>query len=484
MARFRFASVLTATLLLGSFGASSFVIAFGSRAQPPHPLRTVTHRTASVQPADNDARHAVTIAEKSAATGVADSASTPTAPANVPEVIAALAAWSQNAVPVAPAPTEPAYRAHLSDDKFLAGRLSLFDPATGRLIPGENVVVHFLRHGQIMSETKLGIGGVFQAAGLLPGVYSVIAVGDGGFAAFSVEVLPVVNPNQGAATAVRDVVGLQIDAALVPIQVVPLVLNVVQQGVPPFAAQLPAAAIPPVGPLVPFGRNVVPLVEPVAPLAVAGPRAPIKTPLIVRSPDGRVTGRALRLHPVSGLPMPVSGAKVLLIRNGMVAREATTDAAGLFALRDDGTSPFSVLIASVEGISVFSVGYTTREEMMPPTTPAPPPANPEAAPNAVEATGVSWSFRQEPQVPQLGTAPLEATLIPPEDLLLLQQLLPPPMPPIPPMIGAGLGGGFGGGGGGGGGGGLGLLGLAGLAGLAGLGGNDNNQPAPASPFIP
>lgn len=484
MARLRLASVLTATLLLGSFGASSFVIAFGSRAQPLHPLRTVTpHRTAIVQPAENDARQVITIAEEPVAAAVADSVSASTAPVNVPEVIAAFAAWSQDAVPVAPAPNEPAYRVHLSDDKYLAGRLSLFDPATGRLIPGENVVVHFLRHGQIMSETKLGIGGVFQAVGLLPGVYSVIAVGDGGFAAFSVEVLPVVNPDPGAVAGVRDAVGLQIDAALVPIQVVPLVLNVVQQSVPPFAAQLPAAPMP-VGPVVPFGRNVVPLVEPVAPWAVAGPRAPIKTPLIVRSPDGRVTGRALRLHPVSGLPMPVSGAKVALIRNGTVAREATTDAAGLFALQDDGTSPVSVLIASAEGVSVFSVGYTTREEIRPPTTPAPPPVTPEVAPNAVEATGVSWSSRQEPQLPRLGTAPLEATLIPPEDLLLLQQLLPPPLPPAPPMIGGGFGGGFGGGGGGGGGGGLGLLGLAGLAGLAGLGGNDNNQPAPASPFIP
>jgi hypothetical protein len=77
---------------------------------------------------------------------------------------------------------------HLRVDGNLFGRISLF-ASTGNLVPAK-ATIHFVQNGHEVFTTQSDERGNFQAVGLRPGVYSVIAMGADGFTAFSVLVLP------------------------------------------------------------------------------------------------------------------------------------------------------------------------------------------------------------------------------------------------------------------------------------------------------
>ncbi len=73
-------------------------------------------------------------------------------------------------------------------DGNLAGRVCTMD-ATGQRTPARARVA-LVRNGQIVGSTRSDETGHFQVPGIRPGVYSVIAVGNDGFGAFAVHVLP------------------------------------------------------------------------------------------------------------------------------------------------------------------------------------------------------------------------------------------------------------------------------------------------------
>lgn len=80
----------------------------------------------------------------------------------------------------------------VSADGNLPGELRVFDES-GNLVPAR-VRLFFLQQGEIVTQTRPDDQGNFQAVGLIPGVYSVVAAGPEGFGAFSVRVLPATEP--------------------------------------------------------------------------------------------------------------------------------------------------------------------------------------------------------------------------------------------------------------------------------------------------
>lgn len=73
-------------------------------------------------------------------------------------------------------------------DGNLPGNLRVFDNA-GNLVPAR-VTLFFVQNGQVVSQARANEQGDFQASGLQPGIYSLVAAGQSGFAAMGVRVLP------------------------------------------------------------------------------------------------------------------------------------------------------------------------------------------------------------------------------------------------------------------------------------------------------
>jgi hypothetical protein len=76
----------------------------------------------------------------------------------------------------------------LTTDGNVPGNLRVFDDA-GNLVPAR-VTLFFLQNGQVVSQSRANEQGDFQASGLQPGIYSLVAAGQSGFAAMGIRVLP------------------------------------------------------------------------------------------------------------------------------------------------------------------------------------------------------------------------------------------------------------------------------------------------------
>jgi len=118
--------------------------------------------------------------------------------------------------------------ARLASDGSITGRLSLVDPMSGDLMPVQNVVVNFVQSGSIVGQTRPEADGRFVVDGLSAGLYSVIANGPGGFAAFRIQVEPSEAGTRALprgtvtiqfvmlARAAPPPAGVQIDATVIP----------------------------------------------------------------------------------------------------------------------------------------------------------------------------------------------------------------------------------------------------------------------------
>lgn len=76
----------------------------------------------------------------------------------------------------------------LTSDGSIPGNLRVFDE-NGALVPAR-VKLFFLSEGQVIAQTLPNEQGDFQVSGLQPGIYSVVAAGQSGFAAMGVRILP------------------------------------------------------------------------------------------------------------------------------------------------------------------------------------------------------------------------------------------------------------------------------------------------------
>lgn len=378
------------------------------------------------------------------------------------------------AAPVAQVPAPEAiegsarnFRVRLNSAGQLIGQMNV---AAADAINGlPNLKVAVVQDGAIRAQATTNETGRFSISGLVPGVYTLVGSGAGGYVTYGLQVMPAVAgaaAAEGADDAIQDVVYQEVESAV----------------------EIDSLAVPPsdFGAVATLMRGYIPseLLSGNAPATSdsdsalgadnsvddAPKSSDIASKYAVTIRDGVVYGRMRRIHPRTGERLRIRRLNVFLVQNGDVVSQATVSDTGAFAFPNVEPGLHSFVAVGAEGMSAFAV-------------------------NAIDRTVASADVADELFMPVLfqagGGEDLSGTLGQPGDIAQQAQPLgvnggqqggpgvgPPPGPlaggPGGPggggFGGGGAGGGFGGGGAGGGlggGGGLGLL-AAGL-GAAALG---------------
>lgn len=305
-------SAMVAALIFGTLGMSGLVSAVSSPVPTDPSGETVPPNAAAVNREFAPADALLTT------TGADDPA------AEAPEIVV-----PARVVPV-PALTAPVpvpnqvvagsrgFGVRLSGDGLLPGRFSFVDSATGIQVAAKRLTISFLRDGKVLAQARPGVGGVFQASGLAPGVYSMIARGPDGFLATAIYVLPPLNGQDG---------GLQIDGALVPPENVPLVRKLIRERIFPT-------------------RRVV---------AESGEldRAnrvskPYRTPLLTIGLDGHLRGRLHYIDPKTEQRVLATECTAFLIRGSEIRASMDVNQNGIFdvdsVLSNLETGAYSLLV--------------------------------------------------------------------------------------------------------------------------------------------
>ncbi len=379
------------------------------------------------------------------------------------------------------------HRIRLSSDGLVPGKILVVDPQTNAVVPATDLTVMFAQNGEIKAQVEPGEGGVFQASGLGPGLYSVIASGASGFVAFGVELLPAAVahvPRDGVVQPVsffqEEQAALEIDALAVPPRDLEAVGQLVRSYVPAAGASVGGiddadvlSAAPPA-----VGQDGKPLSD--------RPTTSIKQHSVMLGENGSLSGRMRRLHPQTGKPMRMRRLNVFLVQGDQVAGQARVDSvSGEFKFTGIQPGDYSVVAAGPEGFAAFAVQIvsfdaatitqTPRELVMPVSFAQLPPG--EAA--ALAKLNQIVTVLVQNADTQLAAQQLQQAI----QQALQQSLANAANPPAPNAPGAPGGSGGGGlGGGPGGGGPLGtLLGLAAGGALGAAIADAANDDGPSSP---
>ncbi|HVJ86643.1 MAG TPA: hypothetical protein VM452_13420 [Caulifigura sp.] len=350
------------------------------------------------------------------------------------------------------------HRVQLSNGSVTGAIQSLSGGAIHNLT---DIRVSFFQNGSLVTQVTPGSDGVF-AATLAPGVYTLVAYGKSGYAAYGVHVVDPTAEVRSAGYVVADShMNLQIETLAVP----PVDFSTVYR----LARSHMTGPVP--GP-VPTRTDSMPDL----PAENALPQTNIKHHTVTLEADGSLLGKLKRIHPQTGDVLRVHSLSAFLVQNGSVVHQAGVAEDGSLKFSSVKPGVYSFVTAGSEGFSAFSIVVA--------------PAAATASADAIRPV----SF-------QADGGPLTATPGAPSDIGPATDPLGPggndegvpPVGDVPPGgaggggFGGGSGGGFGGGGGGLGGGGLGLVlgalgaGL-GAAALADNNNNDNNGPvSPANP---
>jgi hypothetical protein len=269
--------------------------------------------------------------------------------------------------------------------------------------------VYLVRSGAVVAEAGLDSDGVFQTE-VPPGVYSMIAAGSGGFAAYSIQVLP---PG---------------DVQLVQLAAVPPAnFGALESLMEEHARVRPRLSLSTSEPPRAAGQKDRSRVRATAvydPLSANGVRL---------RQDGRLVGRMRRLHLETGQPVSVSPLSVFFIRDGVLIEAATADENGEFAVSGLEPGAYSVVALGPDGFAAFDM------LVLPPRAAVLPAA-------LVQGPLAAGDSRASQDVPEM----LDGSLVALEDVqeVLLQD--DPDMPPLgnPDVEFVGGGGAMGGGAGG------------------------------------
>ncbi len=251
------------------------------------------------------------------------------------------------------------YRVELSADGFLPGRLNVLDPQTGSVIPASDMTITFLRNGEVASETRPGVDGVFQVANLQPGVYSVVGSGPAGYIAYGLEVMGygtalepeippgIVDPSQVALyQEVRD--GLMIDSLAIPASDLPAVAGLLRANLPANLFSSNDA-----GPTVDTAPGA-PLPADNSPQSLAASSDLRRHQVLIRA-DGSIAGRMRRIHPRTGQPTRIRRLNVFLVQNNTVVGRAQVDEQGVFSIPNVRPGMYSFVSAGIEGFATFAI---------------------------------------------------------------------------------------------------------------------------------
>ncbi|NQT12194.1 MAG: hypothetical protein HQ582_05575, partial [Planctomycetes bacterium] len=206
-----------------------------------------------------------------------------------------------------------------------------------------DVTVYLVQSGAIIAKAGLDSDGVFRMK-VRPGVYSVVAVGSGGFAAFSMHV-PAPAFSQAVATQRAQASSKVIDLVAVP----RAHFGVLERLLAEQARVRPGLALstsePPKA-MGQFDRSR---------LASTAIHEPMHSHTVRLSADGRLIGRMRRLHLQTGHPLSVSPLSVFFIRDGVSTSGTTADENGAFEMSGLEPGDYSVVAIGPDGFAAFDI---------------------------------------------------------------------------------------------------------------------------------
>jgi len=268
------------------------------------------------------------------------------------------------------------HRIRLSADGYLPGKINLVDNETGVLRVLRNLKVMFIQNGQVKSTATPGEGGVFQAGGLTPGVYSLAAIGPEGYVAYGLEILPAAAegpaapPKPAVTTLSRD--GF-IDAEPVYFQEVSSVLAIESLAIPrrDFEAviqlarsYIPAEILNAASPAeLPESAQPAEQTDEPAPTDKSPAATALKNHVVVIGADGTLSGRTRRVHPQTGRPTRLRRLNVFLVQANAVVAQAPVSENGTFTFSSVAPGTYSFVASGLEGFSAFSVQAVNAEQV-------------------------------------------------------------------------------------------------------------------------
>jgi len=245
-----------------------------------------------------------------AASGAESSVSTPAEPEVVPATEAAVAVSINDVI--------------LGEHGSVSGSMGLVADVDGQLQPVAGLRIAFVRGGNIVASAVTDADGSYQASGLNPGVYAVIASGDAGFCAFGFRAVG------ASASSVPTV----LTTAVIP----PRDFDVARQ-------------------LINNSLPVAPKSSSVAPQAANTDRTQPSTTIqhhqLTLDPDGSLSGK-LEMMTAAGLPTSVSDLTLNFVVGNVIVASATPAADGSFTVR--GLTPGSYSVIGVGPDGTLAVG--------------------------------------------------------------------------------------------------------------------------------
>ncbi len=214
--------------------------------------------------------------------------------------------------------TQRRHQILLTSDGRLLGRIMTFAHNQTDDVPLQAAAVHLMRDGRIATETHTDQSGHFEAAGLTPGTYSLIAQSEQGLLAYAVHV------RHAEAGEVAPTDAVQLNSMATPSWDADAVVQTVERywGMQPERTR----EIEPESTRIP---------EAVRPFTQAGTDATTLHHHRVRlQPDGRLLGRLRRLQHDTGRPIIARDIEVALYRDGELQQMSWTDEIGYFEFGD------------------------------------------------------------------------------------------------------------------------------------------------------
>lgn len=229
------------------------------------------------------------------------------------------------------------FRAVINSEGLLTGRFRVLDPVSGTPRTVSDLDLLLIQAGRIFRRVDRAVDGVFQVDGVVPGVYSVIASSPEGYTSFGIQVVAA-GDDETVETADGQ---LAIDAFLVSRQDFPAVYEVFKRFAQDAGNQ--SASVRPSG----RERQYVSILDDDQPLA--GQDTALRQPTLLLDDKGNGFGSVVTLDPNSGSALPVAGATVAVIRNGVVTQQPVTEYNGGFKVTGLSPGIYSLAIATPLG---------------------------------------------------------------------------------------------------------------------------------------
>ncbi len=269
----------------------------------------------------------------------------------------------------------------LTADGLLQGAIATTTTGQGEMIPAEGLTLHFVSSGRIAGTAVTAADGTFEVPGLAPGVYSMIAIGQPGFIAYSVMVLPhaqaqaMKRGQRGVARQVAFQPAVETQIRIEALAVGPTfstLRNLITQFYPEMElsevdeadvvraieSELGQGAADEGTP--PWYRGLRDLLEEVPP---STPATAVRRHPVQLTEDGRMVGRLIGIQRVTGRPKMVRRANIFIIRDDRVVARSAVNELGIFEIRGLDPGLYSIVAAGPDGFGAMGFELIAAPEL-------------------------------------------------------------------------------------------------------------------------